>query len=50
MSLGTLPHVTISNSGHRDHGPPEGIGYGLEERLVRAGLREIYGGGEQHHT
>lgn len=37
-----IRHVTIAHGRHRDNGPPERVRNGLEERILGAGLREVY--------
>jgi hypothetical protein len=45
-----IRHVTIANGGHRYNGPPERVGNGLEERILRASFREVNRTGEENHT
>lgn len=37
-----IRHVTIAHGRHRDNGPPERVRNRLEERILGAGLREVY--------
>ena len=46
----TVPHVAVADGGHRDHGPPEGAGDGLEEGLLVPGLEEIHEAREEDHA
>lgn len=45
-----LPHVTVSDCRHGDHGPPERVRDGLEKRLIGTRLGEVHGAREQHHS
>lgn len=45
-----VPHVTISDRGHSDDGPPERVRYGLEEGHFGARLSEIDSRREQDHS
>jgi hypothetical protein len=45
-----LPHITVSDCRHGDHGPPERVRDGLEKRLIGTRLGEVHGAREQHHS
>ena len=45
-----IRHVTISDRGHGDHGPPEAVGNGLEVGMRRTGLREINCTWKENHA
>jgi len=45
-----LPHITVSDCRHGDHGPPERVRDRLEKRLIGTRLGEVHGAREQHHS
>jgi hypothetical protein len=46
----SLRHVSVSDCGHGDDGPPEAVGNGLEVRVRRAGLGEVDRTREENHA
>ena len=43
-------HVSVADSGHRDHGPPEPVRNALEVAQRTARLRKVDSAAEKHHS